>query len=189
MFTEKTRFVLFVMSLLSVTILSSPPWYCSAATPKIAFDVPDTIECREVTTAQFAKSNPAVKVIEAKFRISARMTQGEEQQVAWVEYELESLDKRFRMIDFLPNTRLEETTANGYIEIEENTGTAIHAGGTASGDASIRYATAQASINGQYDSNRATVKRYKAITPKVSCAGKWHDESWLRCLLQTEAFD
>jgi tetratricopeptide (TPR) repeat protein len=137
----------------------------------VAFEIPDSIECREVTTPQFAKANPTEKVIEAKFRISAIIKAGEEKQIAWVLYQLghddcTKNDKSIRIIDFLPNTKLESTHDGGSIEVQENSSTAIHADSSANGSTTVGYATTQASIHGQFDSNQATTKRYKAIAPK-----------------------
>ena len=43
----------------------------TASDTKVVFDVPNKIECRDVTPEKCAAAHPNLKVIEAKFRISA----------------------------------------------------------------------------------------------------------------------
>src|SRR6185369_15154241 len=50
----------------------------AAANIHVRFDIPDKIECRDVTPEKCAIAHPTLKVIEAKFRISARIMDGAE---------------------------------------------------------------------------------------------------------------
>ena len=84
---------------------------------EIAFDLPDTIECRDATPADFAAAHPALKVIEGKFRISARVVEGSLSDVVDFLYVLESDDRTLRLQDYLPNTTLESTVVDDQVEI------------------------------------------------------------------------
>ena len=59
---------------LCVLAIFGRPVECRAT--QVAFDLPDTIECRDVTPEDFTTAHPTLKVIEAKFRISARVVDG-----------------------------------------------------------------------------------------------------------------
>jgi hypothetical protein len=88
---------------------------CQAA--EFAFDLPDTIECREVTPEGFCALRPGLKVIEGKFRISARVLSGSAADVVDLLYVLESDDRTLRLQDYLPNTTLESTVVDDQIEV------------------------------------------------------------------------
>ena len=86
---------------------------------QISFDLPDTIECRDVTPSDFAASHPTLKVIEAKLRISARVIEGGESEIVDFLYIITSPDKRLRIQDYLPNTTLESQYERDRIEVTE----------------------------------------------------------------------
>ena len=64
---------------------------------KIVFDLPDTVECRDVTPTDFAEAHPSLKVIEAKFRISARIVAGSESEIVDFLYIIASPDKKMQV--------------------------------------------------------------------------------------------
>jgi hypothetical protein len=90
-------------------------------TTRVVFDLPDTIECRDVTPHEFAVAHPALKVIEGKFRVSARIVSGAEGEVVDFLYFVASPNRKMRFQDYLPNTTLESTTADNVIEVTDTT--------------------------------------------------------------------
>src|SRR5262249_34525397 len=88
-----------------------------AAAAQVGFDLPGAIECREVTPADFAAAHPTLKVIEARFRISARITDGNAADLVDFVYVLNSPNKTLHLQDYLPNTTLESAVADDKIEI------------------------------------------------------------------------
>src|SRR4051794_11602611 len=106
----------FALLLLSTSGLTS-----AAEATRIIFDLPDTIECRDATPAEFATAHPALKVIEGKFRISARIVAGDEADIVDFLYIVASPNKKMRFQDYLPNTTLESTTADNVIEVTDTT--------------------------------------------------------------------
>lgn len=86
---------------------------------QVAFDLPYSIECRDVTPKEFAAANPSMKVIEAKFRISARVTEGNSADIVDFLYVIDSTHKSMRVQDYLPNTTLESAVAEDRIEITD----------------------------------------------------------------------
>ena len=108
--------ILSVATLLVSSLVGMPDVVQGA---QVGFDLPNTIECRDVTPADFATAHPTLKVIEAKFRISARIIEGKSADIVDFLYVLTSTDKTMRLQDYLPNTTLESAVADDRIEITD----------------------------------------------------------------------
>jgi hypothetical protein len=108
-------------TLLAAAWLVSVSMPCLAQSIRVAFDLPDMIECRDVTSRDFAMGHPFQKVIEARFRVSARVLAGDESEIVDFLYIVASPDKKMRFQDFSPNTTLESTVADDHIEITDTT--------------------------------------------------------------------
>lgn len=102
-----------------------------ARAAEIEFDLPASVECRDVTPPDFV-ARDYLKVIEGKWRISARVTSGKETDVVDFLYTIVSSDKRLRFQDYLPNTTLESAVADDRVEIKDasekakSTGADVH---------------------------------------------------------------
>jgi hypothetical protein len=118
-----TRFsgLALIAALLGVAAGSVLPF--SSDPVQVVFDLPLTVECRDVSPAGFAEAHPTLKVIEGTFRISARIVAGSESDVADFLYFVVSPDKKMRFQDYLPNTALESAVAEDQIEITDTTET------------------------------------------------------------------
>jgi hypothetical protein len=126
------RYVLAIATLLCFAFANSSS---QAAETKVVFDVPDTIECRDVTPKDFVAAHPSLKVIEAKFRVSARIVDGSETDLVDFLYTLVSPGLRLKIQDYLPNTTLESTTADDRIEVTATS----EDSDTTTGDAHVAY--------------------------------------------------
>jgi hypothetical protein len=93
----------------------SPYLHCVHAAG-ITFDLPSSVECRDVTTKDFAVANPNLRQIEAKVRISARQTEGAIAAIVQFDYEIR-VGRTIRVIDYQPKTLLESSVAQDQIEI------------------------------------------------------------------------
>ena len=139
------------------------------ATPSVAdgtqviFDLPDSIECRDVTPKEFAASYPARKIIEAKVRISVRIAQGSEQDLVDLRYFITSPGKTLTFRDYLPNTTLESTVVDDHIEIAKTTEKS--AGTTADAHVTEHILGLGGSTNQSSKTTEAT--HYKEIAPKT----------------------
>ncbi|MEK6246822.1 MAG: hypothetical protein N2C12_01500, partial [Planctomycetales bacterium] len=71
---------------------------------QVAFDCGSAIVCRDVTPKKFAQSNPDEKVVEATWRISARVDQGDIEDLKELLIEIHSPGQRARVMDFHPKT-------------------------------------------------------------------------------------
>jgi hypothetical protein len=135
----------------------------SSSPARIAFDLPGTIECRDVTPDGFAASHPALKVIEGKFRISARIVAGDEGGIVDLLYMLVSPDLNTHFQDYLPNTTLESTVADDLIEITETTETAK----AADVSAHVGYKALGGGVGLSKATKTSESSHYKQIAPKA----------------------
>jgi hypothetical protein len=128
---------------------------------EVSFDLPESIECRDVTPPGFAAAE-YLKVIEGKLRISARVTSGMETEIVDFEYVIHSPDKRIRFQDYLPNTTLESAVADDQIEIKDATEKAS----TASADVHVVYKLLSLGGTLSQSTKDTEANCYRQIAPK-----------------------
>jgi hypothetical protein len=128
----------------------------------IVFDLPPSIECRDVTPDDFRAAHSALKVVEGTLRISARVAQGAETEIVDFLYVIEGPTNSMRFQDYLPNTFLESTVADDQIAI--TTGSENASGGGL--DAHVVYKPV--TVGGQLNHNekKSESSCYKKIVPK-----------------------
>jgi len=152
--------ILAVAALLGATLSAGP---LLADGTQVTFDLPDTIQCRDVTPKAFAKAHPTLKVVEAKLRISARVTEGSESEIVDFLYVIASPDKRMKFQDYLPNTTLESTVGNDRIEVAETTETSA----ATSADARVSYKIFALGGTQNQSSKKTESNHYKQIAAKA----------------------
>ena len=144
--------------------LSITPWGNStAAETHVMFDIPDSIECRDVTPEKCAAAHPNLMAIEGKFRLSARITRGSESEVVDFLYMLISPSLRLKIHDYLPNTTLESALSGDNIEVAETTENST--GNTE--DAHIGYKIFNLGAARNQTNKTTDVNHYKQIVPKA----------------------
>ena len=116
-FNALARFL--VAATLLISAFSTLPLFADNA--QVVFDLPETIECKDVTPKDFAAAHPSLKVIEGKFRVSARIVAGVESDIVDFLYIVASPDRKMRFQDYLPNTTLESTAVDNVIEVTDTT--------------------------------------------------------------------
>jgi hypothetical protein len=89
-----------------------------AEVPRVYFDMPLTIACRDVTPPEFAAANPGQKLVEARFEISSLLTPGEERDLAQYFTRIESPERKLTIVDYLPKT-LHESLHAGPINVQD----------------------------------------------------------------------
>ena len=134
---------------------------CLAKDTKVAFDSPSKVECRDITPEKCAAVHPTMKVIEAKFRISASFVEGEESSTVDVAYMISSPDMRLKVLDFLPNTTLESST-EGQIEVTDST----ESTDALTGDARVAYSILTLGGSANSTNKKTESNKYKKIPPK-----------------------
>lgn len=75
-----------------------------AQLPRVVFDMPYTVSCRDVTPPEFAAANPGDKLIEVKLGISSLLQAGKEQDLAQYFIRVETPQRTMEVIDFLPKS-------------------------------------------------------------------------------------
>ena len=135
----------------------------AAAQTRVEFDIPDAIECRDVTPAKCAAEHPNLKAIEGKFRLSARITKGSEAEIVDFLYILVSPDMRLKIHDYLPNTTLESALADDRIEVAESTENSA----SATEDAHVGYKIFSLGGTLNQASKKTESNHYKQLVPKA----------------------
>lgn len=83
----------------------------TAAETGLAFDYGRTIECRDVTPPEFADRYPEERIVEATLRLSVYLTSGAISDVETIRVEIGDINRRLRVYNFAPSTRLESEFA------------------------------------------------------------------------------
>ncbi len=133
----------------------------TASAAQVVFDLPESIECRDVTPPGFAAAD-YLKVIEGKMRITARIVQGSEDEIVDFVYVITSPDKRVRFQDYLPNTTLESAFADDQVEIKDTTETSTS--GTVDAHVVYKLLALGGSLN--QNSKDSEASHYRKIAPK-----------------------
>jgi hypothetical protein len=129
---------------------------------RVEFDVPDKIECRDVTPVRCAAMHPTKKVIEAKFRITAKFVAGAEDSVVDFTYLITSPELRIKVLDYLPNTTLESRYADDRIEVADFTENTD----STSAEARVAYSIFSLSAVKNQLNRKTEQNQYQRIAPK-----------------------
>jgi hypothetical protein len=89
-----------------------------ASGAQITFDPPGSIECRDVTSKEFACAHPNLKTIEGKFQISDWTVEGTSADIIDLVYTFKT-DETMRIQDYSPKTTLESAVEEDHIEITD----------------------------------------------------------------------
>lgn len=134
-----------------------------AGEARVLFDIPDKIECRDVTPGKCAAAHPDLKVIEAKFRISASLIEGTETSIVDFAYIVVSPEFRLKIQDFLPNTTLESTAAGDSIEVADTTESSTGL----TEDAKVAYKILALGASHSQTAKKTESDKYKQVAPKA----------------------
>ena len=118
-----------------------------AELPRVVFDMPYAVSCRDVTPPEFAAANPGDKLIEVKLGISSLLQGGDEKDLAQYFIRLETPQRTMEVIDFLPKSA-RESLHGGNTVVTKNSETTLSLG---------------INITGHYQAFTGT-----AITPGIS---------------------
>ncbi|HEX3872274.1 MAG TPA: hypothetical protein VHV77_17635 [Pirellulales bacterium] len=155
------RYWLFVLATGCVALAGSPT--SAAEKVVVQFDIPDRIECSDVTPEKCAAKHPNLKVIEAKFRISATLLEGKEADIVDFDYMISSPELRLKILDYLPNTTLESTYTGDQIEVADSTET----NESASEEAKVAYSVLSLSGSLGQSAKKSEQNHYKRVAPKA----------------------
>ena len=75
-------------------------------TPEVAFDVPATLSCRDVTTSEFLAANPDMRLVEVVTPVSLLLFHGEAGKVDDMVLEIDGGAAALKVHDYAPRTEL-----------------------------------------------------------------------------------
>jgi hypothetical protein len=104
----------------------SAPAPAFADAPRIRFDIPYAVACRDVTPPNFAELYPGYKLMEAKLEISSLLTAGQEKDLTQFFIRIESPAHTLVITDYLPKTKHEANASS--VTKEDSTERAIALG-------------------------------------------------------------
>jgi hypothetical protein len=125
------RFALAVF--LSYAPLSPGGAAVRAGEPTLSFDFGRTLECRDITPAEYADQYPSERIVECTLRLSVYLESGDINDVDAIRVEIADRDRRLRVFDFSPCTRL-ESALSGDIEWTRTSETSHSVGASLGGE-------------------------------------------------------
>lgn len=114
------RLATLALALILTPTVTTPTRDVAAAEPALSFDFGRTIECRDVTPPEFAEARPDQRLVECTLRLSVYLESGDIRDVQAIRVEINDVDRRLRVFDFSPSTRL-ESALSGDIEWTKTT--------------------------------------------------------------------
>ena len=78
-----------------------------AEAPRVRFDIPYAVACRDVTPPEFAQKQPGYKLVEVKLEISSLLLAGQEKDLTQFFVRVESPAHTLSVVDYLPKTKHE----------------------------------------------------------------------------------
>lgn len=99
----------FLASLLVLVTFSASAF---AEVPRVVFDMPYAVSCRDVTPPEFAASNAEDKLVEVKLGISSLLQAGSEKDLAQYFIRVEVPQRTMAISDFLPKSTHEALQGN-----------------------------------------------------------------------------
>src|SRR5882724_3305293 len=93
----------FLLSLIS----SLPALTALAEAPRVHFDMPYAVACRDVTPAEYPASHPGYKLMEVKLEISSLLVAGQEKDLTEYFIRVDSPQRTLTIADYLPKTKHE----------------------------------------------------------------------------------
>lgn len=87
-----------------------------AEAPAVVFDLPLTVECRDVTPKRYEESYRR-KIVEAVIKLSPRLLAGDERDLKKLHYEISS-EQQMPVVGYAPNSQVTSDVADGTIAIQ-----------------------------------------------------------------------
>ena len=102
--------------LVSVVVIACVGTFARAETPVVLFDLPMTVECRDVTPKRYEESYKR-KIVEAIVKISPQLLAGEEKDLKKLHYEI-STEQQMPVVSYAPSSQLASDVAGGTMAIQ-----------------------------------------------------------------------
>jgi hypothetical protein len=86
-------------------------------TPRVQFDLPYAVACRDVSPPGYLTANPGLKLVEVRLEISSLLTAGQEKDLTQYFIRIDSPQQNFTVVDYLPQT-IHESRMAGPVTIQ-----------------------------------------------------------------------
>jgi hypothetical protein len=107
------------------------PLTAVAEQPRVCFDMPYAVACRDVTPAEYTASHPGYKLMEVKLEISSLLMAGQEKDLTQYLIRVDSPQRTLTVADYLPKTKHEAIASS--VTKEDSTERALALGINLSG--------------------------------------------------------
>src|SRR5687767_1658286 len=101
---------------LILSLAAGPAAVARAESPRVHFDMPLVVACRDVSEPAFAAANPSHRLVEARLAISTLLLEGVERDLTQLFIRIDSPQRSLTVVDYLPKT-LHESRLAGPIGI------------------------------------------------------------------------
>ena len=178
LFASSVRAMSAAAVILSFVAAAGPEETADAA--GLAFDFGRAIECRDVTTPEFSERYPDERVIESTIRLSVYLTSGAMSDVETIRVEIGDVDRRLKVYDFSPSTRLESEFSDD-IETVKTTESSHSFEASLGGEIPCiggSVANVTPSISGGKGGKEVVTEKQKRVAPKqaVIASGTTNEE-------------
>ena len=136
-----------------------------AEAPRVRFDMPYAVGCRDVTPPEFAETRPGYKLMEAKLEISSLLAGGQEKDLTQFFVRVESPAHTLVIADYLPKTKHEALASS--VTKEDSTERVLALGVNLSGK--YELLTVPGPSAGIGESKKSSVK-YELLPPLETVA-------------------
>jgi len=107
-------------ALVSLMVMLAAEPAIAGEPPRVQFDMPFAVACRDVTPSAYAAANPGRKLVEARLAISSLLVAGQEKDLTQFLIRVESPLRTLVVVDYLPKT-LHETRTAGPVTMQKTT--------------------------------------------------------------------
>lgn len=130
--------------------------------PRIRFDVPAMVTCREITTEEFANTHSLEKLLEVRLTTSSLLATGTDRCIRELFFFVYSPERSFEIVDFSPQTTLITEFASP-IDESQNQENSNSAGLNLTPNLEL---AGKANITASLSDRQATTKRISRLPPK-----------------------
>lgn len=138
----------------------------SAEIPRVHFDVPYAIACRDVTPPDFSVANPSERLVELRLEVSSLLLAGQEHDLTQMFVRIDSPQRSLTVVDYLPKTTRESPLA-GPIAKEISNETTTSLGINLSGQYELISA---AGMNAGIGQKKTSCVKYELLPPMETVA-------------------
>lgn len=106
-------------SLVLALLFGAGPPAAFAEVPRVQFDLPLSVACRDVSPPGYLAANPGLKLVEVRLEISSLLVAGQEKDLTQYFIKIDNPQQTLTVVDYLPKT-LHESPFAGPVTIQNS---------------------------------------------------------------------